>query len=270
MVSASDPKTSKNASSRNTTASGAFSRGILVLDAIVASGPLRFSELEESLQLPKASLHRALNDLIQERLIRFCDRSLTYSSGFRILELANHVWSRSDLRSLARDQLENLSQISGETAQLAVMADLHAVLIDTVESTNNVRMSMSVGTKVPVYCSGIGKVLLAWSDHAEQKSILERLSFVEFTPSTITKPTKLIAELKLIKQSGYACEDEEHYAGICSIAAPILDRSGDAVAALSITAPTFRVEEKDLDRWQRWLASAAETVSDRLAPMTRE
>ena len=242
----------------------------MVLDAIVASGPLRFSELEESLQLPKASLHRALNDLTQERLVRFCDRSLTYSSGFRILELANHVWSRSDIRSLARDQLEKLSELSGETAQLAVMADLHAVLIDTVESTNNVRMSMSVGTKVPVYCSGIGKALLAWCDYSEQKSIAARISYAEFTPSTITKPAKLMAELKQIKRSGFACEDEEHYAGICSIAAPILDRSGDAVAALSITAPTFRVEKTELDRWQRWLVAASEAVSKRLAPMSRE
>jgi len=259
----------KNAGSK-TSATGAFARGIAVLDEIVAHGPLRFAELEEALSVPKASLHRALNDLILERLIQFDDHTLTYSSGFRILELANHVWSRSDIRSLARDQLESLSELSGETAQLAVMADTHAVYIDTVESNNNVRMSINIGSKIPVYCSGTGKVLLAWLSRAEQKAIVDRLSFVEFTPSTITRPAKLAAELKKIRQSGFACDNEEHYAGICCVAAPIVNRSNEAVAAVSITAPTFRIETQQLEQWQAWVMAAAQTISGRLAPVARE
>lgn len=262
--------TSRKPASAKGAGAAAFSRGIRVLEEIVASGPLRFAELEERLQLPKASLHRALGDLIQERLVNFDERSMTYSSGFRILELANHVWSRSDIRSLARDQLEWLSEQSGETAQLAVLADTHAVYIDTVESTHNVRMSVSVGNKVPVYCSGTGKVLLAWQNQAEQKSTLGRISFAEYTPATITRPDKLMSELKKIRSAGYARDDEEHYAGIFCLAVPILDRSGDAVAAISITAPTFRVKKTDIERWQSWLLTAAEMVSGRLAPMSRE
>ncbi|MBX2886854.1 MAG: IclR family transcriptional regulator [Granulosicoccus sp.] len=248
---------------------GGFSRAIRLLDEITAYGPLRFAELEERLKLPKATLHRALNDLILERLITFDERSLNYSAGFRILELANQVWARSDIRSLARDQLEKLCDICNETVQLSVMADLHTVYIDSVESSNNVRMSMSVGNKVPIYCSGPGKLLLAWCALDEQKSIIERLSFAEFTLNTITQRDVLLANLKDIRQQGYAHEDEEHFAGIRAIAAPIVDRAGNAVAAISITAPTFRIEPQRFDIWREALVKAAADVSARLAPATR-
>lgn len=248
---------------------GGFSRAIRLLDEITVYGPLRFSELEERLELPKATLHRALNDLILERLITFDERSLNYSAGFRILELANQVWARSDIRSLARDQLENLCDLCNETVQLSVMADLHTVYIDSVESSNNVRMSMSVGNKVPIYCSGPGKLLLAWCPLDEQKGIIERLSFAEFTLNTITQPDTLLATLKDIRQQGYAHEDEEHFAGIRAVAAPIVDRGGRAVAAISITAPTFRIEPQRFDLWREALVKAAADVSERLAPATR-
>ena len=85
---------------------GGLARAMLLLDEISQHGPLRFAQIQERVQLPKATLHRALTELQTERLVQFDERSLTYQSGFRVLEIANHVWSRSDLRTLARDQLE--------------------------------------------------------------------------------------------------------------------------------------------------------------------
>ena len=260
--------TNKTAGNRPVASSG-FARAVQLLDVITTDGPIRFAELEEKLSLPKASLHRALNDLILERLVNFDDRSLTYTAGFRILELANRVWARSDIRSLARDQLSWLCEQSGETVQLAVLADTHAVYIDSVESTNNVRMSMSVGTKVPVYCTGTGKVLLAWCEQAEQQDIISRISFAEFTTSTRTKPESLRHDLKIIRQQGYAEDNEEHFTGIRCVAAPIVDNAGQAIAAISITAPTFRVEESAFIQWRELLLQSVQEISSRLAPVTR-
>ena len=169
-----------------------------MLEEIAAHGPLRFAELQDRLSLPKASLNRALTDLQLERMIVFDERSLTYRSGFRVLEIANQIWSRSDLRSIARDQLENLCAMSNETIQLSVLADTHAVYLDSVESSNNVRMSMNYGTKVPVYCTGAGKSLLAWCPVQEQREIISRISFAVYTPNTITDPDQLMKELATI------------------------------------------------------------------------
>ena len=243
-------------------------RAIGLLDLLVAEGPLRFAELEERTGLPKASLHRTLSDLIDERFLLFDERALTYNAGYRILEMANRVWTRSDIRMLARDQLLALGALSGETVQIAVHADTHAVVIDHFESSQSERLSISVGNKAPVYCSGTGKVLLAWCDAEQQAKIIARISFARFTPNTITSLPALRRELAQISERGYAVDLEEHFLGTNCIAAPIVDHAGQAIAGISITAPTFRVNGDELLKWKAPLIAAAAEVSRRLAPRT--
>lgn len=247
---------------------GGVVKAIRLLDLLVAEGPLRFAELEERTGIPKATLHRTLGELIDERFVIHDERLLTYNAGYRILEMANRVWTRSDIRMLSRDQLLALSALSGETVQIAVHADTHVVVIDHVESTQSVRLSISVGNKAPVYCSGIGKVMLAWCDDERRESIISRISFARFTPNTITKLPDLRKELAAISKQGYARDLEEHFLGTNCIAAPIVDHAGQAIAGISITAPTFRVSAEEIEVWKEPLMAAAAEVSRRLAPRT--
>lgn len=253
------------ASGRNTSGLG---RAIRLLDLIVAEGPLRFAQIEELADIPKASLHRLLNELAEERLVQYDERVLTWSAGYRILEMANRIWTRSDIRILARDQLLALNALSGESVQIAVLADTHSVVIDHVESTRSVRHSINVGNREPVYCTGSGKVLLAWCDEAQRKNIITRVSFARFTPNTITDKNALARELSLISKRGYAIDAEERFLGTCCIAAPVVDATGQAVAGLSITAPAFRTSAEDLENWRDSLMASAAEVSRRLAPRT--
>ncbi|MGQ7843190.1 IclR family transcriptional regulator [Granulosicoccus sp. 3-233] len=267
-------KSSKISSDNSTSApsgqrSGSgLGRAIWLLDLIVSEGPVRFAELVELTGIPKATLHRLLNELADERLIQLDERSQTWSSGYRILEMANRIWTRSDIRVLAQDQLLALNALSSETVQIGVQADTHVVIIDHVESSRSVRHSIIVGTRVPVYCTGMGKVLLAWCDDEQQRDIINRISFARFTPNTITDKQALLKELSDVSQRGYAVDAEERYLGSLCIAAPVVDSTGQAIAGLSITAPTFRTSEKTLDSWRDALISAAAEISRRLAPRT--
>ncbi len=248
--------------------SGGIRRAIRLLDLVVSEGPLRFAELLDLSEIPKATLHRLLNDLADERLIQFDERSHTWASAYRILEMANRIWTRSDLRVLAQDQLLALNALSGETVQIAVLADTHVVVIDHVESTRSVRHSVSVGSRMPVYCTGTGKVLLAWCDEEQQRDIISRISFSRFTPNTITDKKALLKELSAVSQRGYAIDAEERFLGSHCIAAPVVDSTGKAIAGLSITAPSFRTSEEELISWGRELIAAAAEISRRLAPRT--
>lgn len=243
-------------------------RAIQLLDLIVAEGPLRFAELEELSGIPKATLHRLLNELAEQRLILLDERSLTWAPGYRILEMANCIWTRSDIRVLASDQLLALNALSGETVGIAVLADTHVVVIDHVESTRSVRHSSSVGSREPVYCTGSGKVLLAWCDEKQQQDIISRISFARFTPNTITDKTALLKELSSVSQKGFAMDAEERFLGSHSIAAPVVDTTGRAIAALCITAPVYRTSEHELTSWQESLVAAAAEISRRQAPRT--
>ena len=248
--------------------SAGVARAIRLLDLVVAEGPLRFSQIEEKAQIPKASLHRLLNELAEERLVQYDEQVLTWTAGYRILEMANRIWTRSDIRVLARDQLLALNALSGESVQIAVLADTHGVVIDHVESNRSVRHSINVGNREPVYCTGTGKVLLAWCEAEQRKSIISRISFVRFTPNTITEQKALAQELALISERGYAIDAEERFLGTCCIAAPVVDATGQAVAGISITAPAFRTSADDLEQWRVSLVAAAAEVSRRLAPRT--
>lgn len=255
-------------SSRVRRQGGGVARAIQLLDLIVSEGPLRFAELVDLSAIPKATLHRLLNELAEERLIQLDDRSLTWSAGYRILEMANRVWTRSDIRVLARDQLLALHALSGETVQIAVLADTHVVVIDHVESTRSVRHSISVGNREPVYCTGTGKVLLAWCDDKQKQDIISRISFARFTPNTITDRSALYKELNRVSQQGFAVDAEERFLGSRCIAAPVVDSTGQAIAGLSITAPAFRTTEAELSSWRESLIASAAEVSRRLAPRT--
>lgn len=243
-------------------------RAIGLLDLLVAEGPLRFAEIEERSGLPKATLHRLLNELVDERFVLVDERALTYSAGYRILEMANRVWTRSDIRVLARDQLLALNALSGETVQIAVHADTHVVVIDHVESSQSVRLSISVGNKAPVYCSGTGKVMLAWCDAEQRESIFSRISFARYTSNTLTSLPELRKDLAQISEQGFALDLGEHFLGTNCIAAPIVDHAGQAIAGISITAPSFRVSVDELVQWKEPLIAAAAEVSRRLAPRT--
>jgi len=246
----------------------ATARTVRLLDLIVSEGPLRFAELEELSELPKATLHRLLNELADERLVQLDERALTWSAGYRVLEMANRIWTRSDLRHLARDQLLALAASSGETVQIAVLADTHIVVIDHVESRESVRHSATVGNRAPVYCTGIGKVLLAWCETSHRDAIIERIQFARTSPNTITDRAALGRELARVSERGYAIDDEEHFAGTRCIAAPVVDADGGAIAGVSITAPGFRVSARELEGWRDQLVAAAAEISRRLAPRT--
>jgi len=137
--------------------SSGFARSILLLDTITNGNAFRFAELQTLTELPKASLHRALADLIEQRLVVFDEQTMTYRSGFRLLEWANRIWSRNDLRKLAQDELDDLSARTGETVMLSVLADTHVIHLDCVESAQSVRTSVSVGHRIPAWCTAAGK-----------------------------------------------------------------------------------------------------------------
>ncbi|MEM9603516.1 MAG: IclR family transcriptional regulator [Pseudomonadota bacterium] len=244
----------------------AFSRSITLLDIITAGTAFRFAELQVQTGYPKASLHRALADLIDERLVVFDEHANTYRAGFRLLEWANRIWSRNDLRHLARDALETLSERTGETVMLSVLADTHVVHLDCVESAQSVRTSVSVGHRVPAWCTAAGKALLAAAPTPQREAIIERTAFARFTGNTVTEPGKVLEQLHTVAAHGIAEDNEEHHVGIRCIAAPIVDCAGETVAAISVSAPTFRVEPGSFEQWRQWVRESAHTVGNRLLP----
>jgi len=247
-----------------------LTRGLMVVSEIADSRvPLRFADLQAALDVPKATLNRILGSLQTEGMVRFNESSQTYSVGYRLLELANMAWKQSDVRELAYPSMLDLAEVTGESVQLAVMVDSNAVYLSQVESEQSVRYSVSVGDKSPIYCSGVGKAILAAMPLEQQQAFVGSLEFKRYTQQTITSPVLLLRELKEIAKCGIASDIEEHQHGIRCVAAAIVDTAGLPVAAISVTAPTFRVTDSDFDDWGKRVAKAAQVIAQRLQPETK-
>lgn len=246
-----------------------LTRGLMVLSAIADSKvPMRFADLQATLELPKATLHRILGSLLQNGMVRLDESNQAYLVSYRLLELANMAWRQSDVREFAYSSMLDLAELTNESVQLAVLVDTNAVYLSQVESQQSVRYTVSVGDKSPVYCSGVGKALLAALPETKRSDLVEAIEFKRYTQQTITSPLLLLNQLREIQKIGYAFDTEEHQHGIRCVAAAILDSTGMPVAAISVTAPTFRVTDNDIEDWGKRVKNAAKTISQRLQPET--
>jgi len=244
-------------------------RGLNVVSAIAESKtPLRFADLQSSLEVPKATLHRLLSSLQLEGMVRFDESSQAYRVGYRLLELANMAWKQSDVRDLAYPFMLDLAEVSGESVQLAVLVDSNAVYLSQVESEQSIRYTVSVGDKSPAYCSGVGKAILAMLPTEQRESLIESIEFKRYTQQTIISPVLLNRQLNEIRKNGFAVDNEEHQHGVCCVASAIVDSLGMPVAAISVTAPTFRVTDSNFQDWGRRVAKASAAIAQRLQPET--
>ena len=219
-------------------------RTLDVLEALAtAADDLSLSQLREQLDLPLGTLHRLLAGLI-ERGYAAQDRSTRlYGPGPRLLEVAALAGRhrRFNLVRIARPLLRELTEATEETSNLLVLQGLDGVYREQAASPRMVRMFTEVGQRVPLYCTGGGKAILSGFSDAQLEAYLATIRLEAFTQKTLGDPAALRAELMQARCQGFAIDDEEREAGVCCVAAPIFDHSGQCLAALSLSGPTTRM-----------------------------
>ena len=201
--------------------------------------------------MPKSSTHRYLSTLLELGLVERMhgDR---FSLGVKVIELAGSFLEKSDLRNETQVVLKDLAERSGETIHLAVPSGVEVVYIAKVESSHALAMFSHIGARLPMYCTALGKAILAFSK-SEQLQLVFSQPLIRRTNNTITSPDALIAELDVIHSRGYAIDNEENEPGIRCVGAPIIDYTATPIAAISISAPRDlygpRSVVKNLDHW---------------------
>jgi len=200
--------------------------------------PVRFSELCAHSTYPKATVHRLLQTLTNQRMLTFNSDDHTYSLGLRLVRLAHAAWEQASLAPVARPFIDDLSNSIGKTVHLAQLDSGHVLYVDKRNAADSVEMFSDSGRIGPAYCTGVGKAMLAHLSESELDEALRAQSFRRFTGNTIVDEAALRRELAGIRERGYACDNEEHEPGILCIAAPILTPARRVLGALSVTATT--------------------------------
>lgn len=209
--------------------------GLLELIADVG-GEAGVTELSARSGLPLATIHRLLRTLHDLGYLHQTP-SRSYTLGPRLIRLGESASLR--IGSWAAPVLADLVERFQETANLAVLDVDHAVYVAQVPSPHSVRMFIEVGARVPLYCTGVGKALLAQLPDDRVEAYLAGSALLAVTPVTITDPERLRAELATIRERGYAVDDGEREVGVRCVAAAVL--GAPTASALSVSGPQGRV-----------------------------
>jgi DNA-binding IclR family transcriptional regulator len=217
-------------------------RSLAIIDALAnARDDASLAELAVKVKLHKSTVHRLTSILERHGIVERDTRSGRYRLGLRLFELGNIAMGRFNIRDRAHPHLERLLYEVNETVHLCVLDAGEMMYLDKIEPVRSVRMSSRIGRRIPVHCTSVGKAILAFLPESEVDDILRQHGLKRLTPKTITTPAELKADLKLVRDRGYAIDNEEIEEGVRCIGAPILDHSGRPIAAISASAPSFRL-----------------------------
>lgn len=242
-------------------------RVVKLLDLVAASSAegLGVGDAARALDVHPSTASRLLATLEASGMVERDAASRRFQLGARILGLAASAVQRLPIVSQARAELEALSAVTSETANLAILDRLHVVYVDQVTPAQTVVMASWVGRRSPAHASSSGKVLVAYGDAKTRVSLLRRGRRLEpLTPRTVTDVDALAAMLQQVRRRGYASSSGELEEGLVSVAAPVIV-DGRAVAAVSVSGPSFRLPARDLPGLARHVMDAAAAAGHRMA-----
>jgi IclR family transcriptional regulator, KDG regulon repressor len=219
----------------------ALQRGLRLLQLFSeCSEGLSAKQVANRSRLPVSTVHRFLTNLESAGFLN-CGSDGIYHLGTACFAVGQAALGQLDIRRVSLPYLEELNRQTRETVHLTLRHGFSAVYVEKLDSTEQLRIYSRIGAAVPLYCTAVGKVMLAFLPEDQQKQILPQLALKRFTPNTVGNLQELQTELHRIRKNGYACDLEEHEIHIRCIAAPIWDHSGLVNASLSITAPIMRM-----------------------------
>jgi IclR family pca regulon transcriptional regulator len=249
--------------------SQSLERGLAILGCFTSEHPvLGIADIAEELGMSRSTTHRYVTTLLALGYLEQ-GRSRKYRLGLRVTDLGMSALNSTGLREHVHPFLEELRQRTGYTVGLAVLDGTEILYVDRARSWRRAErgtdLGLHPGSRIPAYCSAMGKVLLAYLPDDVQRELIAKLKLERNSPNTITSKQALRAELEQIREDGFAVNDQELRPGLHAIAVPVLDESREVVASVGIAASPEAISLAELiDALSPHLISTAARISSRL------
>jgi DNA-binding IclR family transcriptional regulator len=238
-------------------------RALQVLEILARQGQGGVSDIADTLGVHKSTVSRLVSVLEARGFVeQLADRG-KYRLGFTLVRLAGATMATRDLGKESRDICEPLADDVGETVNLAVLEANRAINITEANGPLGIALRTWVGQSSPAHATSSGKVLLAALAEARLAQVIDS-GLERFTPNTITEPAVLRDQLLVVASRGWSTAVEELEEGLNALAAPVRDHSGDVVAALSVSGPSFRLTERVMGDLSERVRESALEVSRRI------
>ncbi len=238
-----------------------LARGLEMLE-LLGEHPegLELNQIAKQMMLPKSSAFNLVYTLVHLKYVRKQEETGRYQLGLRLFEVGSAAVHHVDITSVLRQYMGDIAKVCNETMHCGVLSGMDVLYIDKIESTQSIRMSSHVGTRMPLYATAMGKAFLACLPDIKVREMYANIPLAELTPHTIASLEDLIGQLAQIRRLGYATENQESNLNVSCIGIAILNRDDLPEYALSISAPSFRMEEKEILAYGQLLLRAKRKI----------
>jgi IclR family KDG regulon transcriptional repressor len=219
--------------------------------------------ISQAIDIPRSSVYRYLNTLIQESILEYDSTTKKYELGLKIFELGGTAYHQLELRKIALPLMKELAKRTRETVYLATLDKDRAMCVERIESDLPIRLSINQGESFPLHASATARILMAYLPDEEQNRIIKK-GLKKFTKYTITDSQRLRKNLREIKKRGFAFSNQELDLGAKAVSAPIFDFFGRAIAGLSIAGPVHRFDGKKVVEYKDLVVHYCRRISSKL------
>ncbi len=245
-----------------------LAKGLDVLELLAEKGELSVSEVARHLGQNRTGSHRFLATLKELGYVEQ-NRSNKYHLTFKMLEFGMKRSNRLGIKNIALPYMKALSKAFGETINLGVRDGHNIFHLEKIDSKEILRVDSPIGSSAPVYCSALGKTIIAFMDPEELDSLLSTVEFKPMGPNCISSVDELKKELEKVREQGFAVDDEELVSGLRCIAAPVFDKTGAVPYAISVSGPTMRMTKERVDEVQENLKKSCHELSRQLGQLNQ-
>ena len=244
-------------------------RALLLIDILAREKQeLSLTELSQQIGLPKSTTYGLLSTLRSYHYVEQSADTGKYDLGVRLFELGTLASQRWSVRDVAKPVMQELNLSLGEMVQLAAEDRGEVLYLEKIDSLRLIRIVSDVGGRLPMHCSALGKVLLAYKPESEVRWIVKNKGLPALTPKTITTLPALEKELSQIRRDGYGTDDGEIMDGLRCVAAPIRDSNDEVKYALSTSGLSGELFGEKLERTVQGVIAAADIISTKLKDQT--
>jgi DNA-binding IclR family transcriptional regulator len=224
----------------------------------------KISQIAHQLQLDRSTTYRILLSLEKCGFVEKDKKTGEYSLGVATFETGNTYLRRMDFIQISKPIMADLALEVQETVHLAVLSDTEIVYVDKVDSPRTLGVMSKIGQRAPVYCTALGKVLLAHQPNDELSKIVQQIKLKPFTRNSISSKRKLVEELRKIRKQGYALDQKEYEQDVECIGAPIRDHLGNTIAAISISGPQRKINTPQERQFVNQVIKATSLISSKM------
>lgn len=247
-----------------------LTRALAILETLAETTyGMSLSDVAQVVGLAPSTAHRLLTTLESRRFVRFLASDGLWQVGVQSFVVGQAFRRSRDVIALARPQMRQLMEATGETANLYIEEGGEAVCMAQVESRQMMRAIARPGGRVKLHCSGAGKAMLAHLPADAMAKILQAHGLPRTTDKTLDTPQRLKVDLERVRARGFAIDDEEHAVGLRCVASTVLDEEGQPLAALSVSGPSARIDETTMGVIGGLVRDAATIVTDLVGGQTK-